>query len=111
MFFFLFLNKREEIKENERGLGLSVLSDSIALLEQKKRKSTVERVVRLGMMRHLNVIIDCSDSMMDQDLKPTRQICTLTVIPFAKYYTSTFTSNAFDECYENSVILNISAVE
>ncbi|XP_065211665.1 general transcription factor IIH subunit 2 [Planococcus citri] len=70
----------EEIKENERGLGLSVLSESLSLLEQKKKKVVVEKVVRLGMMRHLNIIIDFSDSMLDQDLKPTRQICTLKLV-------------------------------
>lgn len=31
---------------------------------------------RLGMMRHLYIIVDCSDAMLDQDLKPTRQLCT-----------------------------------
>ncbi|KAG8011594.1 General transcription factor IIH subunit 2 [Nibea albiflora] len=33
--------------------------------------------VRLGMMRHLYVVIDCSRSMEDQDLKPNRLTSTL----------------------------------
>lgn len=31
---------------------------------------------RLGMMRHLYLVVDASDAMTDQDLKPTRQLCT-----------------------------------
>lgn len=69
---------REEIKEDEKGLGLSVLTDSIAALEHKKKKQG-GKIVRLGMMRHLNLVIDFSDTMLDQDLKPTRQLCTLKV--------------------------------
>lgn len=34
---------------------------------------------RLGMMRHLNLIIDCSESMSFPDLKPTRMLCTAKV--------------------------------
>lgn len=32
------------------------------------------------MMRHLNVVIDLSEAMQDQDLKPTRHVCTMKVI-------------------------------
>lgn len=32
------------------------------------------------MMRHLYVIIDCSESMSVQDLKPTRLLCTLKLL-------------------------------
>lgn len=35
--------------------------------------------VRLGMMRHLLVAIDCSDAMNSQDLKPSRFLCTIKV--------------------------------
>lgn len=35
---------------------------------------------RLGMMRHLYLIIDCSEAMLDQDLKPTRQLCTVKLL-------------------------------
>ncbi|KAF6737489.1 General transcription factor IIH subunit 2 [Oryzias melastigma] len=35
--------------------------------------------VRLGMMRHLFVVVDCSRSMEDQDLKPNRLTSTLKV--------------------------------
>lgn len=75
----IIFNFREEIKENEKGLGFSALTESLALLEQKKKKQN-GKIVRLGMMRHLNIIVDFSDAMLDQDLKPTRQICTLKVI-------------------------------
>ncbi|CAO2592793.1 General transcription factor IIH subunit 2 [Lemmus lemmus] len=35
--------------------------------------------VRLGMMRHLYVVVDGSRTMEDQDLKPSRLTCTLKV--------------------------------
>lgn len=71
---------REEIKEGEDGLGIAAISESLALLEQRRKAQQNGKIVRLGMMRHLNVILDCSDAMLDQDLKPTRQMCTLKVI-------------------------------
>lgn len=69
---------REEIREDESGLGISAITDSLALLEQKKKKQN-GKIVRLGMMRHLNVIIDLSEAMQEQDLKPTRHVCTMKV--------------------------------
>lgn len=72
-----FLPFREEIREDDRIPGLSVLSDSIA--SQARKKYRGDKIVRLGMMRHLNVIVDFSESMSDQDLKPNRHICTLNV--------------------------------
>lgn len=69
---------REDIREDESGLGISAITDSLALLEQKKKKQN-GKIVRLGMMRHLNVIIDLSEAMQEQDLKPTRHVCTMKV--------------------------------
>jgi len=31
---------------------------------------------KLGMMRHVFLVLDASEAMTDQDLKPTRQLCT-----------------------------------
>ncbi|GBM51977.1 General transcription factor IIH subunit 2 [Araneus ventricosus] len=36
--------------------------------------------LKLGMMRHLYVIIDCSEAMLEPDLKPTRYLCTLKLL-------------------------------
>lgn len=70
---------REAIKEDDDGM----LEASVAeIIQRAKRKRQAERKpnTRLGMMRHLFIILDCSDAMTDQDLKPTRQICTSKVI-------------------------------
>lgn len=62
-------------------MGIAAFSESLALLEQRRKKLLQNgKIVRLGMMRHLNIILDCSDAMLDQDLKPTRQMCTLKVV-------------------------------
>ncbi|XP_059478483.1 general transcription factor IIH subunit 2 [Neocloeon triangulifer] len=69
----------EAIKEDDEGL----LDASVAEIIQKaKRKRMLEKKnnARLGMMRHLYVIIDMSECMSDQDLKPTRQICTIKLL-------------------------------
>lgn len=52
------------------------------IIQKAKRKRQQERKgsTKLGMMRHLFIILDCSDSMANQDLKPTRLLCTLKVI-------------------------------
>ncbi|CAM1154089.1 GTF2H2 (predicted) [Pycnogonum litorale] len=69
----------EAIKEDSHGL---IDANVAELVQQAKRKRLLNKKanVRLGMMRHLFVIIDMSNSMNDQDLKPTRQRCTLKVI-------------------------------
>lgn len=38
--------------------------------------------VRLGMMRHLYVVVDGSRTMEDQDLKPNRLTCTLKLLEY-----------------------------
>jgi transcription initiation factor TFIIH subunit 2 len=67
---------REAIEEDAEGL----LDTAIAgIIEKSRRKRLEERRaaghVRLGIMRHLYVILDLSNSMLDQDLKPNRILC------------------------------------
>lgn len=53
--------------------------------QKAARKAAAPRrgPVRLGMMRHLLVAVDCSEAMTSQDLKPMRFLCTLKVmLPF-----------------------------
>lgn len=38
---------------------------------------------KLGMMRHLFILLDCSEYMTCPDLKPSRFLCTLKVCKFA----------------------------
>ncbi|KAK1892570.1 General transcription factor IIH subunit 2 [Dissostichus eleginoides] len=68
--------------------------------ESGSLKATVEEIlfqvieshgqVRLGMMRHLHVVIDCSRSMDDHDLKPNRLTSTLKLM-------ETFVDEYFDQ--------------
>jgi len=62
-----------------------MLDKTIAdIIEKSRRKRIEERRaagnVRLGIMRHVYIILDLSDSMMDQDLKPNRLYATFKVI-------------------------------
>ncbi|GAB0090047.1 General transcription factor IIH subunit [Sergentomyia squamirostris] len=69
----------EAIKEDERGLLQSSVAD---IIQKAKRKRQEEKKGqnRLGMMRHLYVIVDCTENMSLQDLKPTRLICTMKLL-------------------------------
>lgn len=69
----------EAIKEDKDGL----VAGLVAEFAQKAAKKAVQQrrgPVRLGMMRHLLVAIDCSEAMASQDLKPTRFLCTLKLL-------------------------------
>lgn len=52
------------------------------IIQKAKRKRQAQRKVhsRLGMMRHLFIILDCSEAMSMPDLKPTRLLCSIKVI-------------------------------
>ncbi|NWS45018.1 TF2H2 factor, partial [Probosciger aterrimus] len=75
----------EIIKEDESGL-LKPLIESMTHVQGKeaKRKRVYEHhgQVRLGMMRHLYMVIDGSRTMEDQDLKPNRLTCTLKLLEY-----------------------------
>lgn len=78
-FDFTLYFSREAIKEDDDGM----LEASVAeIIQRAKRKRQAERRpnTRLGMMRHLHIILDSSEAMTDQDLKPTRQLCTAKVV-------------------------------
>uniref|UniRef100_D3TRH4 General transcription factor IIH subunit n=4 Tax=Glossina TaxID=7393 RepID=D3TRH4_GLOMM len=69
----------EGIKEDDDG----ILDDAIAEIIQKakrKRQAQKTKQNKLGMMRHLFIILDCSESMSVPDLKPTRLLCTLRLL-------------------------------
>lgn len=75
-FYYLFL--REAIKEDDDGFLEASVSDIIQRAK-RKRQAQKQGSSKLGMMRHLFLIVDCSDSMSSQDLKPTRLLCTIKV--------------------------------
>lgn len=70
---------RESIKEDDEGLVESAVAEIIQKAK-RKRQMMKRGHRRLGMMRHLNLIIDCSESMSFPDLKPTRMLCTAKVV-------------------------------
>lgn len=69
----------EVLKEDESGSLKATVEE---ILFQSKRRRTTESYgqVRLGMMRHMFVVVDCSRSMDDQDLKPNRLTSTLKLL-------------------------------
>jgi transcription initiation factor TFIIH subunit 2 len=69
---------REAIRENESG---SIQPSIDELIRKSKAANVVRRTnVRLGMMRHLYIVVDMSESMLDLDLKPARIAVTLKLL-------------------------------
>ncbi|XP_057670345.1 general transcription factor IIH subunit 2 [Diorhabda carinulata] len=69
----------ESIKEDDEGFLQASVAD-IVQRAKRKRQSLKHGSQKLGMMRHLFILLDCSESMSSQDLKPTRLICTLKLV-------------------------------
>lgn len=69
---------REAIKENDEGLVESCIADIIQKAKRKRQAMKKDKS-RLGMMRHLFIILDGSETMSLPDLKPTRMLCTVKV--------------------------------
>lgn len=69
----------EAVREDADGLVASSVEDIIHRAK-RRRLENLPTHIRLGMMRHLFVILDMSKSMDDQDLKPTRFKCTLRLL-------------------------------
>lgn len=69
---------REAIKEDDDGFLEASVADIVQ--RAKRRRQAMKQVnQKLGMMRHLFLLLDCSESMSSQDLKPTRLLCTIKV--------------------------------
>lgn len=76
--YVVIIQYRETIQEDESGR----LEPSVTeIIQRTKRRKLLDREasVRLGIMRHVYIILDYSQAMTEQDLKPTRHICTLKV--------------------------------
>ncbi|XP_072035956.1 general transcription factor IIH subunit 2-like [Amphiura filiformis] len=69
----------EAIREDEKGSLQATVDD---IIQRVKRKRLLDKPtnVRLGMMRHLFVVVDMSHCMEDQDLKPNRLACTVKLL-------------------------------
>lgn len=68
----------EAIKENEDGLLQPSIEEM--LQKNKRRRASMKKNLRLGIMRHIYIILDFSESMTRNDLKPTRQVCALKIL-------------------------------
>ncbi|WAR15378.1 TF2H2-like protein [Mya arenaria] len=69
----------EVLQEDAEG---SLQASIDELVHKAKRRKQLEKItnVRLGMMRHMFIIIDMSSAMDDQDLKPSRLVCSLKLL-------------------------------
>ncbi|KAH9384945.1 hypothetical protein HPB48_026976 [Haemaphysalis longicornis] len=72
------LETGEAIQEDESGLLQSSVLDFVH--RAKRKQMLAKKNVRLGMMRHLYIVVDFSEAMAEPDLKPTRLICTLKML-------------------------------
>lgn len=71
----------EILKEDESG-SLKATVENILFKAKRKRVFEPHGQVRLGMMRHLYVVVDTSRTMEDQDLKPNRLTSTLKLLEY-----------------------------
>jgi len=69
----------EAIQEDGDGL-LEVSVQEIIQKARRKRLAERQGKAKLGMMRHLYLILDMSECMKNQDLKPTRLLCVLKLL-------------------------------
>jgi len=67
----------EEIREDKEGL---IDINDIIQKAKRKRQEAKKGSSRLGMMRHLYIIVDCSEAMSIPDLKPTRFLNTIKML-------------------------------
>ena len=70
----------ESITEDNSGLIETSVQE---MIQKARRKRHLERAgvkSKLGMMRHLYIILDMSDTMKLQDMKPSRLLCVLNLL-------------------------------
>jgi len=70
----------ESLKEDEDGLLESNVAELIAKAKRKEAELRGAGSIQLGMMRHLFIVVDSSECMSLQDLKPTRYLCVLKLL-------------------------------
>ncbi|XP_076800296.1 general transcription factor IIH subunit 2-like [Clavelina lepadiformis] len=79
----------EALREDDSG-SLQASIDAEINKAKKRRLLKKQRKVRLGMMRHIFIVLDMSQAMTDQDLKPNRALVVLKVL-------QKFVENFFDQ--------------
>lgn len=68
----------EDIREDDAGLLAGSINDIIQ--KAKRKRQELKKGSRLGMMRHVYIIIDCTEAMSVPDLKPTRFLNTVKML-------------------------------
>lgn len=68
----------EALKENEDGLLQPSIEEM--LQKNKRRRALMKKNLRLGIMRHIYLILDFAEAMTKNDLKPTRHCCMLKIL-------------------------------
>ncbi|XP_039615184.1 general transcription factor IIH subunit 2 [Polypterus senegalus] len=71
----------ELLVEDESG-SLKPSVEDILFKAKRKRVIESQGQIRLGMMRHMYIVLDASRTMEDQDLKPNRLTSTLKLLEF-----------------------------
>ncbi|XP_023933479.1 general transcription factor IIH subunit 2 [Lingula anatina] len=69
----------EALQEDDEG-SLRTAVDGIIHKGKRKRLLEKKANIRLGMMRHLFLVLDMSESMEDQDLRPSRLLSSLKLL-------------------------------
>ncbi|CAG2115627.1 unnamed protein product [Medioppia subpectinata] len=68
----------EAIRETDDGLIEPMVNDMVN--KAKRRRIAGQKNLRLGMMRHLFIVVDMSSAMTQTDLRPNRLKCTTKVL-------------------------------
>ncbi|XP_065891193.1 general transcription factor IIH subunit 2-like protein isoform X2 [Dysidea avara] len=84
----------EEIQEGEDGL-LSAAASELQFKAKRRKMLELPANIKLGVMRHLFLIVDTSRAMDLQDLKPNRLKCTVELIK--KFITDYFDQNPISQ--------------
>ena len=70
----------EAITEDNSGLIEMSVQEMVQKARRKKHLERTGMKSKLGMMRHLYIILDMSETMKLQDMKPSRLICVLNIL-------------------------------
>uniref|UniRef100_A0A0R3QJ37 Ssl1 domain-containing protein n=1 Tax=Brugia timori TaxID=42155 RepID=A0A0R3QJ37_9BILA len=71
------LNIRDVLREDESGSIEKSVAKLILDAKRKKRLNNRPAKVRLGIMRYVYLVIDCSFSMADKSIQPSRLAVTI----------------------------------
>ncbi|KAF2357639.1 TFIIH subunit Ssl1/p44 [Trinorchestia longiramus] len=70
----------EAVTEDTSGRIESSVTDMVLRSKRKRMQARQDAGVRLGIMRHVFIVLDMSSAMNEQDLKPTRHHCLVKIL-------------------------------